>query len=102
MEVKYNRVEDIPTCDCCDQPHIDLFNLGQYSIEILETVMYELVKCKKQVEEIIATRSPFQYPGIMIDEVGLENFMESPKITLKDLEEKLASVRDELKKRIKK
>ena len=99
MEIKYEDIGDLPQCDCCDQPQMDLKNLGQYSVKILEVVREELSRCKKEVEKK-TNRSIFQFPGPLIDEKGTKNFLEMPEIALKDVERKIQLVNDELNRRI--
>lgn len=96
MVIKYQEIADIPACDCCGKPHIDEGNLDQYSIKILQEVRKEVVKCKAKLEEDVARRTPLSFPGPSADEIGVRNFMESPRIELDGMVKRLKLIDDEI------
>ena len=84
---QYNKIEDIPVCQCCNKPHIDVDCLEKYATNLL-------ILMKEELEKAIQNCGILGSPAPSIDE-------EAQKQYCKEVEDMLR-IKDSLIKELKK
>ena len=81
--MKYEKIEDLPICECCNRPQIEYEKLEKYSMELLNLI-------KQEASKILQP-----YSGVYADEIAYTAWFEEQSYFIGIIEK----VKKEIEKR---